>query len=141
MATIPPQPSRRSSSREEQTPSEQDVVEASTQSMSEWESMSTPLSAPEAADIPHVSTAEPTSEKKEPRRCWICQLDDTEDTPESTAWRKPCPCSLEAHDECLLEWISAEEAPKKGELAHSKRIKCPQCSHEIMLERPRNYGM
>lgn len=73
----------------------------------------------------------------EPKRCWICQLDSTEDEPDTvTIWRKPCPCSLEAHNDCLLQWIAAEEQPKKGELSTSKKIKCPQCGHLLRIKRP-----
>lgn len=73
------------------------------------------------------------------RRCWICQGDETEDLPENSAWRTPCPCSLTAHDRCLLEWISNEEAPKPGEIAHNHTIKCPQCKAEYKISRPRDY--
>ena len=76
--------------------------------------------------------------KEEIRRCWICQQDSTEDAP-GTEWRTPCPCSLTAHDSCLLEWIVAEEAPRPGELAPTRQIVCPQCHAEIQIERPRDY--
>ncbi|KUJ07485.1 uncharacterized protein LY89DRAFT_536616, partial [Mollisia scopiformis] len=75
----------------------------------------------------------------EVRTCWICQQDDTEDTPENNVWRTPCPCSLTAHDSCLLEWIANEEAPKPGELAHNHKIVCPQCQAQINIQRPRDY--
>jgi hypothetical protein len=71
-------------------------------------------------------------------RCWICQQDSSEDAP-GALWRRPCPCSLTAHDECLLEWITAEEAPRPGDLATTRRIVCPQCHAEIQIERPRDY--
>jgi hypothetical protein len=85
------------------------------------------------------STTSPTEPSRGVRTCWICQQDDTDDTPENTVWRTPCPCSLEAHDSCLLEWIANEEAPKPGELAHNHHIKCPQCQAEIHIERPKDY--
>jgi hypothetical protein len=66
-------------------------------------------------------------------------MDDTEDTPETSTWRTPCPCSLTAHDDCLLEWIANEEAPKPGEIAHNHKIICPQCKAEIKIQRPRDY--
>jgi hypothetical protein len=89
---------------------------------------------PESASQSSTFAAPPP----EPKRCWICQQDETEDTPESTRWRKPCPCSLDAHDSCLLEWVASEEAPKKGELAQSKKLLCPQCGTEIKIQRPRD---
>ncbi|POS83051.1 hypothetical protein EPUL_005503 [Erysiphe pulchra] len=73
------------------------------------------------------------------RRCWVCQQEDTEDTPENNIWRTPCPCSLTAHDTCLLEWISNEEAPRPGDIARSRLIRCPQCRAEIKIQRPRDY--
>ncbi|RDL42158.1 uncharacterized protein BP5553_02137 [Venustampulla echinocandica] len=72
------------------------------------------------------------------RRCWICQGDETEEAPGTSIWRKPCPCSLVAHDECLLEWIADAEAPKPGELASPHQIVCPQCKAEIKIERPQD---
>ena len=81
----------------------------------------------------------PTTPPREARICWICQQEDTDDTPETGEWRSPCPCSLTAHEECLLEWITSEEAPKKGEIAASHKIVCPVCKAEIHIERPTDY--
>jgi hypothetical protein len=76
---------------------------------------------------------------REVRTCWICQQEDTDDTPETLDWRTPCPCSLTAHDSCLLEWIANKEAPKPGNIASTKKIFCPQCQAEIKIERPQDY--
>ncbi|CCU74569.1 unnamed protein product [Blumeria hordei] len=73
------------------------------------------------------------------RKCWICQQDDADDTPENSTWRKPCPCSLTAHDTCLLEWVSNEEAPKPGEIARKRQIQCPQCKARINIQQPQDY--
>ncbi|QIW95045.1 hypothetical protein AMS68_000563 [Peltaster fructicola] len=75
------------------------------------------------------------------KKCWICFSDSTEDTPETSPWRDPCPCALVAHEECLLDWIADAEAPKntsRGGLI-TPQILCPQCKAEIKLARPRNY--
>lgn len=77
--------------------------------------------------------------KAEPRKCWICQQEEGEDPANTSLWRKPCPCSLDAHEECLLEWIADEERPKPGELGHTRKIECPQCKTEIRIERPRDF--
>lgn len=91
-----------------------------------------------ASSTPEV--LEPISEGVQvPRRCWVCQQEDTEDTPENDVWRTPCPCSLTAHDTCLMEWISNEEAPRPGDIARSRLIRCPQCRAEIKIQRPRDY--
>ncbi|KAI9892394.1 MAG: hypothetical protein M1814_001596 [Vezdaea aestivalis] len=73
------------------------------------------------------------------RRCWICMEDETEDTPESSPWRAPCPCALKAHEECLLDWISEIRTPAGGpQQGRSKKILCPQCKSEIRVERARS---
>ena len=54
-------------------------------------------------------------------------------------WKSPCPCSLVAHDACLLDWIADKETPKKDEIARNQTIKCPQCQTVLKIERPRDY--
>ncbi|KAF2167208.1 hypothetical protein M409DRAFT_22637 [Zasmidium cellare ATCC 36951] len=75
------------------------------------------------------------------KRCWICFEDSTEDTPETSPWRDPCPCALVAHEECLLDWIADMEAPKntRNRSIAAPKIECPQCKSEIKLARPRDY--
>ncbi|TVY28156.1 E3 ubiquitin-protein ligase, partial [Lachnellula hyalina] len=90
-------------------------------------------------ESPHRSSSQQPSptEDDDIRRCWICQQDETEDGAPSI-WLRPCPCSLVAHEECLLEWIADEEQPKSGELAVAHQIKCPQCKADIRIDRPRD---
>lgn len=76
------------------------------------------------------------------KKCWICFSDETEDTPDTSPWRDPCPCALVAHEQCLLDWIADTEAPKnvsRGSALSGPQILCPQCKAEIRLARPRNY--
>ncbi|KAK5133405.1 hypothetical protein LTR08_007744 [Meristemomyces frigidus] len=75
------------------------------------------------------------------KKCWICFSDATEDTPETSPWRDPCPCALVAHEECLLDWIADMESPKnsRNRPIGGPKIECPQCKSEIKLARPRNY--
>jgi len=89
------------------------------------------------AKPPSPSNDEDPSVKK----CWICFSDSTEDTPETSAWRDPCPCALVAHEECLLDWIADVEAPKSSQNRSlgAPKIECPQCKSEIKLARPTNY--
>lgn len=84
---------------------------------------------------PGPANPPPTTEVK---TCWICQQESSDDVP-GQEWRSPCPCSLTAHNECLLEWITSEEAPKPGDIATTHIIKCPQCQAPIRIERPRDY--
>jgi hypothetical protein len=42
----------------------------------------------------------------EERRCWICFGDSSDSQGQ---WVKPCKCSLEAHQTCLLDWIAENQ--------------------------------
>jgi hypothetical protein len=63
-----------------------------------------------------------------PRRCFICLTDeDPSDAPDS--WVDPCPCTLEAHQDCMLSWVTDCERSNKP-------LKCPVCKSAISLEGP-----
>ncbi|KND87493.1 E3 ubiquitin-protein ligase MARCH5, partial [Tolypocladium ophioglossoides CBS 100239] len=63
-----------------------------------------------------------------PRRCFICLTDeDTSDPPGS--WVDPCPCTLEAHQDCMLSWVTDCERSNKP-------LQCPVCRSAIELEAP-----
>ena len=98
------------------------------------------LNNPQTTSSPSTQAqGPPTSLPREDiPKCWICQQDATDDTPESSAWRRPCPCSLTAHDDCLLVWITSQEAPKPGEIATTAKIVCPVCKAPIKIERPQD---
>ncbi|KAL0264132.1 hypothetical protein SLS55_000077 [Diplodia seriata] len=77
------------------------------------------------------------NEEDEPRKCWICFNDETEDGPDSSAWRSPCPCALVAHEDCLLDWVASQEAPNaRRQAGTGSKFKCPQCKNDIHLKRP-----
>ena len=80
-------------------------------------------------------TRVPTS--KEPRKCWICFSDETEDSLTSSEWRSPCPCALTAHEACILDWVAAEENANNT-VSERKKIQCPQCKAPITIDRPRS---
>jgi hypothetical protein len=84
--------------------------------------------------------AAPPQQDDEPRKCWICFADETEDDATTSEWRSPCTCSLDAHEKCLLDWIADMEAPTNGRRAgrQASKILCPQCKSEIRVERPRS---
>jgi hypothetical protein len=64
--------------------------------------------------------------------CFIC-LQNENDTPNAT-WVNPCPCSLEAHEECMLRWIAEmETGPRRSSKAG---LKCPACKAFITVEEP-----
>ncbi|KAJ5804579.1 uncharacterized protein N7518_000882 [Penicillium psychrosexuale] len=82
---------------------------------------------------PHVS------EEDEPRKCWICYTDETEDSPLNLEWRSPCPCALTAHEACLLDWLADMENPRSRKSNGGVTMMCPQCKTEIVVTRPRSY--
>lgn len=63
--------------------------------------------------------------------CFICLLNDSE-TPDAS-WVNPCPCTLEAHEECMLRWVAETEQstsrPKNG-------LRCPACNARIRVDEP-----
>lgn len=61
-----------------------------------------------------------------PRRCFICLTDeDPADPPGS--WVDPCPCTLEAHQDCMLSWVTDCERSNRP-------LKCPVCKSAIEME-------
>lgn len=144
MASLPsPASWRRRSSPAEQTASssapETTENPQNTSSDSEAILINSPRNAESSATKSEEQDSAPKTPTEQPRTCWICQMDDTEDTPETSEWRTPCPCSLTAHDSCLLEWIASEEAPQPGDIARNRQLKCPQCQAEIKIQRPKDY--
>ncbi|KAL8917156.1 MAG: hypothetical protein Q9208_008125 [Pyrenodesmia sp. 3 TL-2023] len=85
-----------------------------------------------------LQRSQTASSAGEPRKCWICFSDETEDNPTSSEWRSPCPCALTAHEACLLDWIADKEAPQQNGSGRPQKIECPQCKAEIRVVRPRS---
>ncbi|KAJ5188541.1 Zinc finger RING-CH-type [Penicillium cf. griseofulvum] len=79
------------------------------------------------------------SDEDEPRKCWICYTDETEDSPLNLEWRSPCPCALTAHEACLLDWLADMENPRSRKSSGGVTMMCPQCKTEIVVTRPRSY--
>ncbi|KAK7414801.1 hypothetical protein QQX98_006403 [Neonectria punicea] len=63
-----------------------------------------------------------------PRRCFICLTDEEPSDPPSS-WVDPCPCTLEAHQDCMLSWVTDCERSNKP-------LQCPVCKSKIRLEGP-----
>ncbi|KDQ16911.1 hypothetical protein BOTBODRAFT_30290 [Botryobasidium botryosum FD-172 SS1] len=72
----------------------------------------------------------PTLEDLRVKTCWICREEETiYDHPKSPRrWVHPCACTLVAHEQCLLEWVSMKT---------TKEPKCPQCATPYTLIRPK----
>lgn len=144
MASLPSQPPQRRPSTTD-NPFSSATQETGSQEPSSTSTEVEPVLLNPSTSLSKSATPSPTADlprsipTDETLTCWICQQDQTEDESPNVVWRKPCPCSLTAHDECLLEWIANEETPAKGEVAYNHTIKCPQCQTEIQIERPHDY--
>ncbi|KAK3984737.1 hypothetical protein QBC44DRAFT_353507 [Cladorrhinum sp. PSN332] len=70
------------------------------------------------------------------KTCWIC-LENEAETP-GTTWCKPCPCSLDGHESCVLQWVAEEEAEASSgrTVPKSGGMKCPQCKAPIFIDEP-----
>ncbi|CZT42005.1 uncharacterized protein RSE6_01831 [Rhynchosporium secalis] len=140
----PSQAPRERSSPTEQTPSSTNYEASTTQQITYSQPEPDLISSnnvlqiaasPPVADSTSLPIIQSTTES---RRCWICQQDDTDDRPEDGEWRRPCPCSLTAHDSCLLDYIADQEAPKSGDLVPQVAISCPQCKATWIIQRPQD---
>ncbi|KAJ5439881.1 uncharacterized protein N7458_010879 [Penicillium daleae] len=98
---------------------------------------------PDVADktiVKSSNNADTSNSQEEPRKCWICYTDETEDSPLNSEWRSPCPCALTAHEACLLDWLADMENPRSRKRNGSgAKMVCPQCKSEIVVTRPRSY--
>ncbi|MCJ1371366.1 hypothetical protein MMC20_002581 [Loxospora ochrophaea] len=150
MASFPPKPSvpqRQHSSLPENEASLDNRRSSYSQSATSVDSQTLLLNSPHS---PSASPAREEHKEKllverevqasipEPRKCWICFADETEDTPTSSAWRSPCPCALTAHESCLLDWVADLEEPSRRRRAAPSKIQCPQCKADIKIARPRS---
>ncbi|MCJ1481759.1 hypothetical protein MMC06_001918 [Schaereria dolodes] len=153
MASLPPQPSPSQRQRDSSPPSSENTFQPAhrpsntSPSTTSEDSQTVLLNNPPSPSTSHKAdeqqkqiqsqpAASPTD--NEPRKCWICFEDETEDTPASSPWRSPCPCALTAHESCLLDWVADLEAPNQRKTGARTRIECPQCKREITIARPRS---
>ncbi|KAK3050915.1 hypothetical protein LTR09_007993 [Extremus antarcticus] len=93
------------------------------------------------AERPQESQKQGADDDPNEKNCWICFSDSSEDTPDTSPWRSPCPCALVAHEACLLDWVADLEAPnnrRRNDYLSAPKIECPQCKTEIKLARPQN---
>lgn len=151
MASLPqqrPASQRRASPSAEASSSHQEeTTRSSSFSAASEDSQTVLLNSPHAhttkekhSEAPPQTAAPQKEEDAEPRKCWICFNDETEDDETTSEWRAPCTCSLVAHEKCLLDWIADIEKPTAGRRAGRKtgKILCPQCKSEIRVARPRS---
>jgi len=65
------------------------------------------------------------------RNCFIC-LQNSNETPDAN-WVNPCPCTLEAHETCLLRWVAETEG---SAVSSKKKLRCPACNGRIYVVQP-----
>ena len=147
MASAPPVPasSTRRGSRYSDLSEEEDTARPSTtphdspENSSQIEHLGGPyvLNRPQSAKSTRSAEAQQDivpPPQREIQTCWICQMDDTDDGPQTSPWRSPCPCSLRAHESCLMEWIAAS-----GEKEMAPKIVCPVCKYKLQINQPKDY--
>ncbi|OSS54797.1 hypothetical protein B5807_00581 [Epicoccum nigrum] len=146
MASLPqqrPATQRQTSPPVEEAAHQEEATRNSSFSAASVDSQTLLLNSP-PAKVTDTGTSQhdaaPLQQDDEPRKCWICFADETEDDATTSEWRSPCTCSLDAHEKCLLDWIADMEAPTNGRRAgrQASKILCPQCKSEIRVERPRS---
>lgn len=86
--------------------------------------MAEPATQPQTAP----SQAPPVKPPNAPRRCFICLTDELPSDPPSS-WVDPCPCTLEAHQDCMLSWVTDCERSNKP-------LQCPVCKSPVEMEGP-----
>lgn len=149
MASIPSQPPapQRQDSSHHRTPSPTARRPSrSSQSLTSEDSQTvligTPTSSSPKTQSPSPTPATPgptaAEPESEPRKCWICFSDETEDTPLSSEWVSPCPCALTAHQACLLDWVADLKAPNRK---NAQKVQCPQCKANIRLSQPQSVSV
>ncbi|KXG48930.1 Zinc finger, RING-CH-type [Penicillium griseofulvum] len=125
----------------------QETISPQNESMEDTEtvflnkSVSTPSHGSDISNKSLSQSSKPShaSDEDEPRKCWICYTDETEDSPLNLEWRSPCPCALTAHEACLLDWLADMENPRSRKSGGGVTMSCPQCKTEIVVTRPRSY--
>lgn len=83
-----------------------------------------------AAAAPTTPQLQRTQTDPSLRSCFIC-LQTPSETPKA-AWVNACPCSLEAHEDCMLRWISEHERES------TKTLRCPACKGKIQTTEPKD---
>ncbi|KAI8095031.1 uncharacterized protein B0P05DRAFT_524430 [Gilbertella persicaria] len=84
------------------------------------------ISSAESSDSSTIlAPRQSTRTTSEERRCWICFGDSSDSEGQ---WIKPCQCSLEVHQSCLLDWIAENQ-----KASPTKKVNCPQCASPYYL--------
>ncbi|CAK7269385.1 hypothetical protein SEPCBS119000_003541 [Sporothrix epigloea] len=90
-----------------------------------------------AADpTPVTAAAEATLATEDDERCCFICLQNASETPD-LVWVTPCPCSLDAHETCMLRWIAETETSQRTIAGMQRRKnRCPACNARIRTVEP-----
>lgn len=79
-----------------------------------------------AAEQPTSNPAPaPAPASSVPGRCFVCLTDEEP----SDDWVKPCPCTVEGHQACVLEFINELDRERKP-------YQCPVCKTKLNVQQP-----
>ncbi|OAA54673.1 Zinc finger, RING/FYVE/PHD-type [Cordyceps fumosorosea ARSEF 2679] len=87
------------------------------------------LAADAGPNLPAAAAADAITAPRAPdapRRCFIC-LTDEEPSDPAGSWVDPCPCTLEAHQDCMLSWVT--DCERSG-----RPLLCPVCKSAVEME-------
>ncbi|GAA6056382.1 hypothetical protein JCM3770_005981 [Rhodotorula araucariae] len=97
-----------------------------------------PAAAPLAPLSPHLAASSVDTAPAGPtavagpdlRQCWICYTDESEDA--TRPFIHACQCTLLAHEQCLLDWLTAQAQTQ------AQAPRCPVCATPIIVREDRN---
>ncbi|ORY84220.1 hypothetical protein BCR37DRAFT_260063 [Protomyces lactucae-debilis] len=71
------------------------------------------------------------------RRCWICFEEEvvSDAALMRSGWRRPCGCTLVAHEECLLTWVDESHSQL------TRPVRCPQCKQAYRIKSKHSWGV
>lgn len=89
------------------------------------------MATPSNGNTSHRIIPAPLTTTNEQHICFICLHTDA-DTP-NAIWVDPCPCSLEAHEGCMLRYIGEMETTRRR---NKSPLACPACKAPFIIEEP-----
>lgn len=100
---------------------------------------------PAQSDEQVIELSRPHTPEEATRKCWICFEEESESDiiqgKNQSAWRRPCQCSLAAHEECLLTWVDESQKTTSTGVNSSRTIKCPQCKQPYRIRSKYSLGV
>ncbi|KAK4454431.1 hypothetical protein QBC34DRAFT_433999 [Podospora aff. communis PSN243] len=95
------------------------------------------MPSPSSSSSSHTIVPAPIATADTQHSCFICLQTDAD--PPNGPWVHACPCSLEAHEKCMLQWIAEmENTPRTSTDNRSSALRCQACRARIRVEEPRD---